>query len=393
MGVIIRERPKNSGEYWVFINHKGKRKAKKIGDKKSAEVVARKVRQQLAGGDLGLLKDEKPAPLFKDYALRWHAIYVMATCKENTQILYAMLLRNHLVPAFGARRLDEVNLADFKELILKKIRDGLSVSTILNMKACMSGIYTHAIEDEIVSVNPADRTGRLIKKFKVKDRKEDLNPLTREEVALLLEAVKKQYPPYYPLFLCCLRTGMRIGEVLALQWGDLDFNSRFIEIRRAVARGKITTPKNGKIRRVDMSLHLTDTLEELRTERKRQALRKGWQEVPEWVFVTEYGTRYDVNNLRKIFNKCLEKAGLRRIRIHDMRHTYASLLIAQGESLAYVRDQLGHHSIQITVDTYGHLVPVPTGQQWINWTIRTQQSATYLQPEPRRNKKSTQKLT
>jgi integrase len=64
------------------------------------------------------------------------------------------------------------------------------------------------------------------------------------------------------------------------------------------------------------------------------------------------------NNLRRrVFYPCLEKAGLRRVRIHDLRHTYASLLIQQGESLAYIRDQLGHHSIQVTVDIYGHLVP------------------------------------
>jgi integrase len=76
------------------------------------------------------------------------------------------------------------------------------------------------------------------------------------------------------------------------------------------------------------------------------------------VFVTEAGRPYDAANLRqRIFYRTLTKAGIRRVRLHDLRHTYASLLIQQRESLAYVRDQIGHSSIKVTVDTYGHLVP------------------------------------
>lgn len=80
--------------------------------------------------------------------------------------------------------------------------------------------------------------------------------------------------------------------------------------------------------------------------------------VPEWVFVSEVGTMMDADNFRhRVWQKLLTKAGLRRIRIHDLRHTFASLLIQQGESLAYVKEQMGHHSIRVTVDVYGHLVP------------------------------------
>jgi len=77
----------------------------------------------------------------------------------------------------------------------------------------------------------------------------------------------------------------------------------------------------------------------------------------EWVFPSEEGTALDAANLRKFFLSCLKKAGLRQVRFHDLRHTFASWLIGNGESLAYVKDQMGHHSIQIPVDTYGHLIP------------------------------------
>jgi len=99
-------------------------------------------------------------------------------------------------------------------------------------------------------------------------------------------------------------------------------------------------------------------LKKLRTDRKAEKLSKGWDEMPEWVFINEEGGILDKDNLRKrVFYKCLEKAGVRRVRFHDLRHTYASLLLQQGESPQYVQSQLGHSSIQVTVDIYGHLIP------------------------------------
>lgn len=107
-----------------------------------------------------------------------------------------------------------------------------------------------------------------------------------------------------------------------------------------------------------MSLVLTETLKALLVERKKDTLKHGWGKVPLWVFTSEIGTRMDPDNFRKrVWPKLLAKAGIRQIRMHDLRHTFASLLIQQGESLVYVKEQLGHHSIRVTVDTYGHLVP------------------------------------
>jgi integrase len=149
---------------------------------------------------------------------------------------------------------------------------------------------------------------------------------------------------------------MRMGELLGLQWGDIDFRGRFIEVRRAIVRGKVVPTKSGKIRRVDMSQHLTDTLKMLGVRRKEETLRHGWGAVPEWVFVNEAGRLLDPNNLRKrVFHRCLEKAGIRRVRFHDLRHTFASLLIARNESPKKIQALMGHHSIQVTMDIYGHL--------------------------------------
>lgn len=129
-------------------------------------------------------------------------------------------------------------------------------------------------------------------------------------------------------------------------------------MKRNLVDGHVTTPKSGKGRRVDLSAQLREALEALRVERKRETLRRGWRDVPAWVFANDQGNLVDPDNFRhRVWPKFLEKAGFRQIRIHDLRHTYASLLIQNGESLAYVQEQMGHHSIRVTVDTYGHLVP------------------------------------
>ena len=184
-----------------------------------------------------------------------------------------------------------------------------------------------------------------------------IDALTREEVQKLLEAAEKHGYGTYAVILAAVRTGLRMGELFGLQWGDLDYNSRFIEVRRNITRGRIETPKSGQLRRVDMSLQLAVALKELSRRRKAEYLQKG-EPLPEWVFMNSDGTPLEQHNFRnRIYLGLLNKAELRHIRFHDLRHTFASLLLQQGESLTYVKEQMGHHSIQVTVDIYGHLIP------------------------------------
>ena len=122
--------------------------------------------------------------------------------------------------------------------------------------------------------------------------------------------------------------------------------------------GRISPTKTNKIRRVDISDDLLVALHDLKKKRMEEWLAKGKNEVPEWVFCNQEGHPADMQNVKnRHFRKCLTKAGLRTIRFHDLRQTFASLLIQNGEPLAYVKEQLGHWSIKMTVDVYGHLVP------------------------------------
>jgi integrase len=259
-------------------------------------------------------------------------------------------------PLLGAKPVPDMSRADCRALIAGCRDKKLSAKSIGNISRTVSSVLTQAVEDGILAANPAFRLGRYYRHEGAP--KAEIRPLTREEVTLFLSATRQYAPDEYPLFLCALRTGMRLGELLGLQWGDVDFHGKFIDVRRNLAAGRLTTPKSGKTRRADMSAQLSETLRSLLTTRKAETLKNGWSHIPEWVFCNDAGGPYDGDNLRhRVFYRALAKAGLRRVRFHDLRHTFASLLIAQGESLAYVRDQLGHASIQLTVDTYGHLIP------------------------------------
>jgi integrase len=357
MGVKVREKPPASGIWWIFIDHQNRRKAKKIGkDRKLAEQVAKKVEARLTLGDMGLLEDEeeKDVPTFKSYADTWIDVTVPATCKPSTAKDYRHFLNNHVLPVLGKMPVTEINKLTIKTLLMDKGKSGLSPSAVNYIKSAVSGVLNLAVDDGVITSNPALRLGKAVK---TKTTQEAIDPLTREELSLLLDTIRQQFPKRYPFALTLARTGMRLGEALALQWDDIDFHRGFIKIQRNFHKGKIVTPKNGKSRRVDMSKQLTEVLLDLKRTMKIEAVKNGWGAMPKWVFINGKCGMLDGDNWRKFFYKALEKAGVRRIRIHDIRHTYASLLIQAGESLAYVRNQLGHCSIKVTVDIYGHLVP------------------------------------
>ena len=331
------------------------------GDRDAAK---RRLGEVLKAGE----KSASKRLMFKDYGEWWLENCARGSIKFSTFREYEAALRNHLNPVFGSKPLTKIGRKDIKELIARKKREGFSFSTVRNILAPLRGMYNEAIENEEVHFNPASNLGKVNKK----QAGAPINPLTGEEVGILLEKAEEKAPDLYPLLLCAARTGMRQGELIALKGADIDFHGRFIEVNRTLSRGKITSPKSNKTRRVDMSGQLTGVLQDLLSKRKALALRKEMEKpsgerrgaaevtgeiMKGWLFTTPIGTQLDPSNLRKVFNRLLELAELRRVRFHDVRHSFASLLIGHGESLAYIRDQLGHSSIQITVDVYGHLTP------------------------------------
>jgi integrase len=180
-----------------------------------------------------------------------------------------------------------------------------------------------------------------------------------------LKAAQEICPEYHPLLLMAVRAGLRRGELVAVQWGDIQLggddndSERFILVQHNYVRREHTTTKSKKSRRVDLSRELRRILVERRDKRLLQAYLKGKNDISdELVFRSSEGTILDPDNLyHRVFLPVLAKAGIRKIRLHDLRHTFGSLLLQNGASIVYVKEQMGHSSIQVTVDTYGHLIP------------------------------------
>ena len=352
MAVKVRRR---RGKWWVSIHHDGKRKMKCVGTREAAERVAQELSARLTLGEFGLTdRDdhvETKRPFGPSY-MGWIDTYVEAHCKRTTRDGYHTSGRLYWVPAFGDSDLKDITREQVKAVVYSMLGKGLSRATVKAHLAPLREMFNHAIDDGYVASNPVVRILQRSRRDARERRAPEAEFLTREEVGLLLDSCQGLLRCRYPFVLLLCRTGLRLGEALGLEWGDLDFNGRCAEIRRAVVRGRVETPKSGKARRVDLSHHLVETLQALHLRQRREAMERG-VEPPSRVF-----PGVDPNNFRRRdWRRLLDRAGLRHVPIKALRHTFASLLIAQGESLAYVRDQLGHHSIQMTVDHYGHLVP------------------------------------
>jgi integrase len=356
MGVKIREKPLGSGIFWVFINHNSRRKSKKIGtDEVKANEVAEKIKARLVLGELNIEKMEEPCPLFKDYCELWLEGYIKSTKRQTTYQRYSSLLKKYIGPKIGKIPLDKITRGHVRDALLEIHKKGLSKSTVSTARNVISGTFEHAIDEELVKDNPSKG---LLGKLGLDERKdrEPVRPMKADEVSLFLDTCKKYRNDWYPLFLCAFRTGMRLGELLALHWGDIDWQSKYIQVQRAFRNGRITKTKTSKSRRVDMSNQLHDELRVLYKKRKEEGLKTGKGAPEEIVFHTkdDYTSQ---NTIRNIWKRMLKKAKLRDMRFHDIRHSFASLLLSNGESPVYVKEQLGHSSIQMTVDIYGHLIP------------------------------------
>lgn len=265
------------GAWWIFIDHRGQRKAKRVGSgpagKKAAELAAIKLQARPVEGDSSVLQEvPQPRLLFGEYAQQWLETYATPTCKFSTVRIYEVNLRRHVLPVLGPKPLEAVARTDCRRLIAACRTKGLSPKTIENICRTVSSILSQAVEDGHVAANPAFRLGRYYRR--TDHPKPEIQPLDREEVQHFLEVARQLTPRESPLFLCAVRTGMRHGELLGLQWGDIDFHGRFIEVRRNRVAGRTTSPKKGKTRRIDMSAQLTATFKSLLITRKEETLPK-----------------------------------------------------------------------------------------------------------------------
>jgi integrase len=180
---------------------------------------------------------------------------------------------------------------------------------------------------------------------------------THEEERVVLQTAQEKCPHYYPFILCLFRTGLREGEAVALRPEDLDLNHRYMLIQRNFTAGRMSdTPKSRKRRTVDLSQDLITVLRETLVVREAEAMLQGSPREG-WLFPATQGGIIRSNNFRdRVWKPLLKAAGLPYRWVHATRHTFATRMIMGGANLVYVQKQLGHSSIQITVDLYTHWI-------------------------------------
>lgn len=352
MGVTLVKK-EATGDFYVRIHSGGQRTSRKIGpvDSRTARKSAAEWRKKLAMGVVDFTNGRKTGvPLFGKYTIEYINDYAKKTLKYNTWRGYQKLIKLHLRPVWKNRRLDSFTKTDVRKLLLEKQNNGLVIN---NLRICISAIFQHAVESEILQTNPARALGRA---FRNGVPKTHVQFLSKDQISTFLEKVQKHAPEYYDFCLLLFRTGLRLGEALALAWDCVDFNTKQITVRRNFSHNHWDTPKSHKVRHVDMSEGLYKALWNRYQKRDSKLVCKSFETKKIYlVFCKANGEPLNPDKFRiKVFQTLLAKAKLPKIRIHDCRHTYASLLLQAGAPIHFVKKQLGHSSIATTVDLYGH---------------------------------------
>jgi integrase len=286
---------------------------------------------------------------FKHHAEAWHAQTVTPHLKPRTVAYYRQVLDHHLVPAFGARPIADITTADVRAVITEK-RHALGRHTVKNIVATLRACLGQAVADGALPRNPAERLG---KHMRGSDRRAGVKALEPAGVAAMVEAATKIRPAHALGVETLFLTGVRIGELLGIQGPDLDARRNTLRIARAVSFRKgallVDTPKNHQGRTIDVPPGLMAKLCEART-----AHGDGW------LFPAAHDPTRPMNDgwfRNRVWAPIVTAAKVPRITVHGARHTYASILLRRNTPMAYVSRQLGHSSIAVTVDLYGHFQP------------------------------------
>ncbi len=365
MGVKVKHW---KGAYWVFVNFKGRRKAKRCASQKAAELARDKIDAALKLGQTDALDADRrplppPVPTFAEYTERWLAGTVHL--RPQTIEQYRSRLKLRILPTLGPLPLTAITRETVRTLIGQMAQGPnrrspdrlLARATVRETLRTLSVILSTAEDDGVIPFNPARRMGKYLGQGDGGEETREVEVFSPEELARMLEAAARDWPEWYPFILCLTRTGMRLGEAIGLEWRDVDLADRVILIRRTRRRGRTSEPKNTKARRVDMSQQLCVVLRGLKTLQEAESVVNSTPP-PERVFSTPKGTAIDEVGFRvRVWARLLRQAGIRYRKPHALRHTFASLLIEHGEPLTYVQRQLGHHSPAFTLEVYGHLLP------------------------------------
>ena len=345
-----RDRNGAEGSHWlvdvVFEHADGRvervRKVSPVQTKRGAEAYERELRASRLG--LAVLpapfapsapEPKKEVPTVAVFAeTRWLPNDAQATNRASTIAEKRSQLKLHILPQLGRLRLDAIGPEQISGFYAHLKGRGLSVKTCKNIGGTLHRLFACAVEWEVIDKMPK------FPRLKVPDPKWDF--YTREETEKLLGVVTDPFERAILVF--AFHTGARSGEQIAITWGDIDWHNNFVVFRKASSRGVVGPTKDGDERRVPMTPQLVDALRKIRHLRS------------DLVFCQENGKPLNIWHLSRAMNRACRLAGLRRIRRHDARHSFASQLVAANVPLLQVQAWLGHSTIEMTMK-YAHLAP------------------------------------
>ena len=330
MSMAVRQRA--NGRWFVDIryNHDRIRMNSPENSKKGAQAYEALLRSNLAKGLPILPETVEKKKTFYEFAEYWFVMHVQATNKSTTIRAKRMTLDRHLYPFLKQKKLDEISSRDIEEIKSIKLREALSPKTVNNILSALRACLNCAVE-----WGEVDRLPK-IKMLKVAEQ--PFRFLSEDECRQLLLGAKSVIDR--DMVLCAMRTGMRRGELLGLEWRSVDFNLNQITIQQSYVEGELVSTKNNRIRHVPMVSGLHNVLAQRRQNNG-------------FVFSE---TGYPVREIRasKWLKRVCERSGIKPLGWHVLRHTFASHLVQKNVPIRAVQMLLGHSSIQMT-ERYSHL--------------------------------------
>jgi integrase len=287
------------------------------------------------------------------YLPEWLDI-VRTSLRPNTAIQYGEIIHHHILPRIGQKQLRGLNLSFVDRFYAGLHAEGIGLRTIGLIHATLHVALERATRYGYLTKNPVH--GAIVPK----GRSPEMGVLDVEQVSRFLVAADGN--PFEVLFHLAVVTGMRQGELFGLKWCDISWNQSMLIVRRQVQRvpgkGRVFSEPKTKagLRKIGVG---ESTLDKLRLQHERQMGLKAlagnrWQE-NDLVFTSQIGTPLDNSNVLKEYYGVLGRAGLQKIRFHDLRHTAASLLLNNGQGILAVSKLLGHSKPSVTLDIYGHV--------------------------------------
>ncbi len=324
----------------IWRDPSGKQRSRSAGSlKRDAERMLTEINHDMMTGQY---VDVKPI-VFRDFVALWLSRQ-KPNVKRSSYLKYESVINTELMPRFGDLKLATLDVGRIQDWITRLSTRDLSASTINTYYAVLRKMLEDAVKYDYIYRNPAAKVDRP------KIPKSEIIYLKPKEIGRLLRAVEDRPLDHAILFLLAM-TGLRIGEALALTWSDIDLVTQTIAVNKTTHAGEVSSPKTSGSNR---NVRFPEVLKtELMTFTLSQSISPG-----DHVFSTRNGTALDRNHVRnRILAPALKKAGLKHVSVHSLRHSYATIMIDHGENLKFIQNQLGHSSMRVTFDRYGHLLP------------------------------------